>query len=161
MTKEKYYTPEMKEFHPDFKFQYLNANNWHDCILGKNDIDHPELRQYKDDLMKIAHAVCRVKCLDEDDINEEGFIKREKDQWAGWNDFYLDTISGQVGYFLSATLHKPRMDNIYKIYLHRHLAEDTKIEDKLKEGESELVFKGVIKNKSELRRIMEMLQIKP
>jgi len=51
------------------------------------------------------------------------------------------------------------MDDCYKIYLHRYLDDDTKLETRINEGESELVYKGNIKNKSELSRLLKQLSI--
>lgn len=103
--------------------------------------------------------VFRVKCLDRDDVESFGFVKLNKNTWAGWNDFVLNEISGDYPYFLKATIHVPRVGDVYKIYVHRSLNDGGEIDKKIKEGESERVYKGRIKNKSELRKLMDMLGI--
>lgn len=143
---DKYYTPEMKEFHPDFEFQYKNDDGWQDCILGKNDLDHPELRQYKDDLMKIAHASCRVKFLDKEDIEILGWIK--KDNIA----FSENSMNNLV--FSIKVKYRGDDSNINMIY-------NAVSHWVLISLDNKSIFAGVIKNKSELGKLMEQLQIKP
>lgn len=156
---EKYYTPNIEEFNVGFTYEfgkdYLGEYLWTEIY-----IDHADVLNVCEIEKQIEEGHIRIKYLDEIDIKEEGFVKRVKDEWVGWHDYILDTVSGEIGYFLKATIHKPRMDDVYKIYLHRYLEEETKIEPKVNEGESELVYKGRIKNISELRRILKMLAIK-
>lgn len=126
-----------------------------------------EIKDYlKYDLTKV-----RVKYLDREDIESLGLKKASKNQWIGWEDYYLEKISGEYGYFLYATLHFPRLynksnrvtDNHFKIILHRHyndsLDETTNIDDKLKENESEIVYIGSIKNKFEANKLLKQLNI--
>lgn len=154
MEKDKYYTPKLEELCTGLQLNLLDVEHyvWGSYVITT--LDKPT-----DFLDSIESDMARVKKLDEEDIKCFGFTKRLKDEWIGWSDYYLGEISGRIGYFLSATLHKPRMDDVYKIYLHRYLAEDTKIESKLKEGDSELIYKGNIKNKFELKKLLEMLGI--
>ena len=73
MKRNIHYTPEVEEFHPGFEFEYFYQDEWHKHNLDGNPIVHHELDEFKDDLMKIAHAICRVKRLDEDDIESFDF----------------------------------------------------------------------------------------
>lgn len=101
----------------------------------------------------------RIKYLDTEDIESLGFTKRGK-SWAGYIDYeYTELINGEVPYYLKATIHVPLMDNMYKIILHRYIGEGTNIDKQLEQGESELMFKGIIKNKSELKTIMKQVGI--
>lgn len=93
--------------------------------------------------------------MTEGDIIKQGFVKRNRDEWIGWTDYYLGTISGKMGYYLSATLHKPRMDKTYKIYVHRYLGKDDRIEDRLEEGESKIVYEGTINSATELKQLLK------
>lgn len=101
----------------------------------------------------------RIKYLDTEDIESLGFTKRGK-TWAGYTDYeYTELINGEVPYYLKATIHVPLMDDMYKIILHRTLNEDTNIDKQLEQGESELMFRGRLKNKSQLKFIMQCLGI--
>lgn len=160
----KYYTPSIEEFHVGFEYETKISSNHDEWMAIKIISPNQSLSlcgTYRDDweLELVRVDETRVKYLDKEDIEELGFVKRTKDEWIGWRDYSLGAISGKIGYFLKATLHKPRMDDIYKIYLHRYLDDDTKIEPKVNEGESELVYKGKIKNKSELKFILTMVNI--
>lgn len=94
-----------------------------------------------------------------EDIESLGFIKRGK-TWAGYVDYeYTELIDGEVPYYLKATIHVPMMDDMYKIILHRILNEDTNIDKQIEQGESEIMFRGRIKNKSELKVLMSQVGI--
>lgn len=69
-----YYTPDMEEFHSGFEFEYFYQDEWHKHNLDGNPIVHHELDEFKDDLMKLAHAICRVKRLDKEDIESQSFV---------------------------------------------------------------------------------------
>lgn len=159
MEKEKYYTPIIEEFHVGFEFDYYDFPTWEKVTMDTlgMDLSHGDGECALEYLLQEKEI--RVKYLDREDIESFGFKKRLKDEWIGWKDYALDTISGKVPYFLSATIHIPRMDDCYKIYLHRYLDDDTKLETMVNEGESELVYKGKIKNRSELFRLLKQLSI--
>lgn len=177
---DKYYTPKIEEFHVGFEYEvHLSSSqafimdfsiekadsipitekheNWTEMTFTGNEFDTFNLSFAFVPILEDKRI--RVKYLDEEDINDKGFIKRSKDEWIGWNDYILDAISGEIPYFLKATIHKSKMDDVYKIYLHRYLDDDTKIESQINEGESELIYKGKIRNKSELHKIMQQLGI--
>lgn len=155
MKEPKYYTPAIEEFHIGFEFEFeTGINGWKKFILQNDRVDST-FKNVRD-----FSSQFRVKVLDEEDIESLEFKKRLNNQWIGWNDYILETISGEYGYFLTCTLHVPRMDGLYKIYVHRHLNnEKNDIETQLKNGESELVFKGKITNKSELKKTLKQLNI--
>ena len=146
--RNKYYTPIIEEFHIGFEYESLwgieNINGeWHKEVFKSVDVEQ----------------IVRVKYLDTDDIESLGFTKRGK-TWAGYVDYeYTELIDGEVPYYLKATIHVPLMDDMYKIILHRFLNEDTNIDKQVEQGESEVMFRGRIKNKSELKSIMQMVGI--
>lgn len=121
--------------------------------------------------MFFKRRAIRVKYLDQEDIESLGFNKSLKTQWVGWYDYYSGNVSGKYGYYLYVTLHFPKLyniserleDNLFKIILHRYYVsnsdETTNIESKIKEGESEVVYKGKINNKSELKKLLKQLGI--
>ena len=94
-----------------------------------------------------------------EDIESLGFSKRGK-TWVGYIDYkYTELIDGKVPYYLEASIHVPLMDDMYKIILHRILEEDTNIDKAVEQGESEVMFRGRIKNKSELKVLMSQVGI--
>ena len=113
----------------------------------------------------------RVKYLDKEDIKSLGFEKSKKNQWVGYEDYFSGNVRGEYGYFLYVTIHYPIFytkskrveDNLFKIIVHRHYTsnedETSNINYSLNTNESEVVFKGTIKNKHELKRVLIMLGI--
>lgn len=93
-------------------------------------------------------------------LDKYNFKKTEKDLWIGWHDYLLSDINPEYGYFLYATLHYPRKpylesDNLEcKIILHRYY-QYSRVEQNLEEGESEMVYKGLIENNSDLEFILK------
>ncbi len=136
----KYYVPTIEEFYVGFECEFKNkmqSSNWETVICDQDmisivydRIEHSE--NYKDEI--------RVKCLDEQDIQDLGFSKTERkplreDTESNWRFFEHKHKSDIFISFLPN-------DN----YLIIH-------------GIAENLFKGTIKNKSELKRIMQMLKI--
>ena len=148
-----YYTPTIEEFHFGFEYQVLVTNVWCKFFCG---LEGPINASIPYDNVK---ETFRVKCLDTKDIESLGFIKRGK-TWAGYIDYeYTELIDGKVPYYLRATIHVPLMDDMYKIILHRILEEGTNIDKAVEQGESEIMFRGRIKNKSELKTIIKQVGI--
>lgn len=172
MNNEKYYTPKIEEFHVGFEYEakeYLeDTDEWSEEFAKKAMND---LSWFNDDYCSLKEGAIRVKYLDQEDIESLGFNKSLKTQWVGWYDYYSGNVSGKYGYYLYVTLHFPKLyniserleDNLFKIILHRYYVsnsdETTNIESKIKEGESEVVYKGKINNKSELKKLLKQLGI--
>jgi len=130
----KYYTPEIEEFHSGFEFEYFYQNQWHKHNLDGSPIIHHELDEFKDDLMKIAHAITRVKHLDREGIEELGWKQK------GEKEFELNRFSLFINFNIFFSF--PDVDEITIL-----------------NTRNEVVFKGTILNKSELRKIMKQLNI--
>lgn len=145
------------------------------CQLGNYDdygyFDCSEIEH--DGETNIIHEDCPFsKPLSREDIESCGLKKTIKNQWIGWFDYYSGNVSGEYGYYLYYTIHFPRHykqtnrveSNHFKIIMHRYFVsnedETTSIEDKLKEGESEVVYIGSINNLPEFKLILKMLNIK-
>ena len=64
---DKYYTPDISEFHVGFEYEMLFPNSKYYSLIFGNKITHLELEKFNDDLDKIAHAITRVKYLDKED----------------------------------------------------------------------------------------------
>jgi hypothetical protein len=162
---DKYYIPDISEFYFGFEYQtnYDRKGDWRTFIFDSFNeyVDvgmDGELYEYTLQ-SEIDSGEIRVKYLDREDIENLGFKKMEKNNWVGWHDYYLkDTLLGSIPYYLYCTLHVPIMDNNYKIIVHRN-DNYNKIEEEIKKGESEVVYVGNIKNKSELKKLLKMLYI--
>jgi hypothetical protein len=131
----KYYTPEIEEFHPGFVFD-LKRNeeqNWGiNHIYGDTSPRFSKMRLY------LHKNGCRVKYLDQSDIESLGF--------GSWTDSH--------GYW---RCFKTVDDDKYLV-LHRFRSGNTGIEavDKVT-GHRGAVFEGKIKNKSELITILKQI----
>jgi len=150
----KYYTPEYHEFHEGFEYgdNFFNTD-FTQKTFSFWEVQNPEDRRLF--IKAIDNKQIRVKFLDREDIESLGFEKRIRDQWAFFNDFILNTIDGDYGYFLYCTIHAERpMGKSFKIYVHRYLDGSTNdIINQIDSKESEMVYKGAIKNKTELKSI--------
>jgi len=143
----KYYVPEISEFHVGFEYEkydervaiYSNypkestTTNWH---RFKYDLKSIRLSQLGTHLYD---KTIRVKYLDQSDIESLGWIKHAINK----NCYYIE-------------LHKNTFGTIYMEYYDE---QETKwcIESD-RHGES--IFIGTIKNKSELIKLMQQLNIK-
>lgn len=131
----KYYTPKIEEFHAEFEYEIYVNNNWikrtvsNWDILGEFVIDSIE-----ETLFSIGLQNTRVKFLDKEDIESFGF-KCTSDKF----DFY--------------TFEKDSIDISF-------YSKDRKINSFIQIEDCEIqVFAGTVKNKSELKKILQMLNI--
>lgn len=130
---KKYYTPVIEEFHIGFECeQMFDLMTWTESIIY-------ETHDFTDLQYEIRHNHVRVKCLDMEDIEDIGWelIEREIHLWVykkGKHKLILD-------YFTE-------YPNI--IHIHKYI-------ESL--NEQKVVFAGMIKNKSKLKEIMEMVGI--
>jgi hypothetical protein len=141
MEENKYYTPNLEEFHIGFEYEYNYRNKgWFKNILGCEDLtssndgfyEHYNPFTEEIEISNIRKTEFRVKCLDKEDIESLGFIQDEND--SQWFDYKTER---------------------YWIYKENEKDWRWIISDE----ESEVSFAGKIKNKSELKKIMQMLGI--
>lgn len=143
-TKEKYYAPDLSEFHKGFEFEkYIDGDfdnqlqvgwqkeiaDWSDIDLAFDDDEHQN---------EVFKQLYRVKYLDREDIESLGFGEH-KETSAYDMFFYKDSFS--IG---------KRKNGKYEICLW-HI----KPEDNNGSGMAETLFLGEIKNKSELQVILK------
>ncbi len=148
--KKDYYTPEMEEFHSGFEFEYLYGSEWHKHNLDGSPIIHHELDEFKDDLMKLAHAIVRVKHLDKEDIEE-----------CGW-DFYQEM---EKTYLDEPCLmfHNDELNLMLGFYYHSNrislaTKDPSKSEIFLKTNQDpNRISLLKVKNKAEFQKIIKML----
>ena len=146
--KDKYYTPEIEEFHVGFEYEQ---------ILEPYEVNKPETKKwtkvkYSGNINSIGGSVVffqgydvRVKHLDREDIESLGFVYDKtstKNQWK----FYKGNIglmyrpkTNQIG---TCTLDPMKSD-----FMKKHSIDDKH------------VFMLTIKNKSELKKLLKMLNI--
>lgn len=141
MELDKYYTPEIEEFHIGFKYEY--KSDFYMEILNKTSGDWRKEECYflvdsdgeseLNDIEKlIQNKNIRVKYLDKEDIESLGFKKISNNWWS--TNLYSD------GHQLL------KINNNYEISYGRHEVRD-------------ILFSGNIKNKSELKKLMKQLKI--
>jgi hypothetical protein len=136
---EKYYTPEIEEFCVGFEYEYKNSssdtlfefekaiiNSSSSFLLGELENESEHLLSNIE--FEISQGYIRVKYLDKEDIEEQGFIFSWEDYDKG--DFTLTYIRTEINSLL--ILKDSRMSN----------------------GK---IFVGQIKNKSELKKLLKQL----
>lgn len=132
---EKYYIPKSNELHIGFECECFNETNreYLPCIFNQNDLCNFE----------ILAGYCRVKYLDREDIESLGwrFVIDEGHQEYDFDNFTLDVCSVQIQKGLTITI------SLFNLGA-------SGFSDKT-------IFRGQIKNKSELRRLMQQLMIAP
>ena len=126
----KYYKPAIDEFHVGFEFEFDNSREWGIILL---DSSH-NLEDIESDISK---GCIRVKYLNDDDFDNT---------WTNLGVWYHEKQpSNELGYWTRVTV---RLWHDHKVLIRGHRGSE---EDKL--------FDGVIRNKSELNRILKQLKI--
>jgi hypothetical protein len=149
MNKEdnKYYTPSIEEFYVGFEYEkfdnreasYSNfpkefiRTNWH---RFKYDLKSIRLSQLGTHLFE---KTIRVKYLDQEDIESLGWVDGE--------------TRGLSGFFIN-----PNTDDEFQMYLHDNLG-DGYWYIEIYDYKADFIFRGNIKNKSELSKLMKQLNI--
>jgi len=148
----KYYTPEISEFHVGFEYDTILESNdwgqipkelegsWHRCIQSEEDfINYYEASSNLSD--KLSSNKIRIKYLDQEDIESLGF-KQDKDK------VYRIIINDVEYVLLPLSFTNTNTIQIFRI-------------DRYDTGTSRNVtlFIGNIKNKSELVRLLKQLEI--
>lgn len=137
-----YYTPQIEEFYSGFEYEYLSKGpiiEWIKSSEFSNDYDYEDNPHYA--VMKgIEATTIRVKYLDQSDIEELGFVNDglTEDNWA------------RKGYFKHTEGYSLRLEHTPNVHvccisLHGN------------EGFIMDVFKGIVKNKSVLSQLLEII----
>lgn len=140
MEDNKYYTPTIEEFHVGFEFEYINSenNSWIKSIFDMMDADFMEIL--------IDNETCRVKYLDKEDIEslgwEEGLLNVSKtnELLVYGIGSYVITSFENINHTIDISL----TSNFKLVGLQSGL---------------QRIFRGTIKNKSELKKLMKQLGI--
>lgn len=135
-TTAKYYTPEIESIHVGFEYEHWNRNIWAKCkISGIEELGY--FIAYCE--QQLIPERIRVKYLDQEDIEAEGWdpiIPDEKDD--------KDTLKFKID----------DSDRTLQVW-YRTLEPTVEIKQLGK-----VIFWGTIRNRSELKRIMQQLGIK-
>jgi len=129
----KYYTPDISEFYVGFEYESLQDERLpdEDSSWAKITIETPrELREFLDYYIHDSIAQLKVKYLDQKEIESLGF-KQGKLPYQFFFNTYMLVDLGNNKYSISQP----------------YLYDDTE-------------FRGIIKNKSELRKLLEQLNVK-
>lgn len=157
MAEEKYYTPAPEEFHIGFEYEergLIKRDAWKPRILTSRML---ECDHYESEVKRFGTEECRVKYLDGKDIEECGWHPYSKvDGWYVKKHKGYDTYL----YLIPTKFHGLNGENSWMIETDViKLDEQGNIEQVLP-GKRTL-YDGKIYNKSELRWIMDRLNIKP
>jgi len=145
----KYYTPEIEEFHVGFEYECLfNFNDWRSHIYGSE--EEVEVYGTKElDYLKRHIKNFRVKYLDREDIESLGFIpiipSNIEDKGSYEPDWWSTTKTGD-GYQILKCKNYSTNEITYEISYGQHEYRQVK-------------FDGTIKNKSELKKLLKQLGI--
>lgn len=133
----KYYTPELNEFFDKFEYEFF------DFVWKKSIFDFRDLEVIDDE---IREDKIRVKHLDREDIESLGWHKHQETYFSFEN---KKIKSHSNEYFLNEIL----------VLSNSYFLEITDFCIIIQDYDYEVIFKGTIKNKSELKKIMQMLNI--
>ena len=130
----KYYTPEISEFHVGFEYEYYNEYHRPDGIwekVGLNEFDDWFVHNFE-----IEKS--RVKYLDKQDIEDLGFKEDE-------NNSTPDRLNLELyknGFTIGVVLY-----NVTELIIYKYT------------GKEDVLFRGTIKNKSELKKLLKQIGI--
>jgi hypothetical protein len=132
----KYYTPELEEFHDGFEFQYKAEEEWFDMDYTQEDISTLLFEIENNPEFKTI-----VKYLDREDIESLGYNHFKHNPKGAFSavDYYRGYSAGLTHYHDTNT-----------VIIYEQLQGDM---------EGETWFKGKIKNKSELKKVLKMIGV--
>jgi hypothetical protein len=137
----KYYTPKIEEFHVGFEFQF---NDTEENIIFTENCPYP-LEIITD---FISRKLIRVKYLDREDVESLGFIDKpiSANQKFSYYKILEDDKVYQITEFWS--MNRSKRENLIRVFV-----------GSLYKYPYTEIFRGDIKNKSELKRLMQQLNI--
>ena len=144
MEKEKYYQPKIEEFHYGFKFEIKEKEIWIKMSFWDGICPSGADREWLNDL--ICNEEIRVPYLSKEDIESLGFKP-----WENIENKVSAHIFGYREGFSFVGNSSP-----YRLYVD-YKTNKVAIKEPLSDGQ--FIFRGIIKNKSELKKLMQMLEI--
>jgi hypothetical protein len=157
----KYYTPAIEEFHVGFEFEEFDGVNW----IKSNNESGQYLSWFMDSVsINLGLPRVRVKYLDKEDIEslgwkfeEGGILHFPNERWLYGEKFKLYKIeTDRLIYFLEGLKEVYKGFDVFdnKVIISIYNKETFKDDQK-----PQHLFNGIVKNKSELARLMEQLGI--
>lgn len=137
-----YYTPTIEEFHIGFEYEYMNGDLWEKSKITIQDYksDGPDYERsdswFQEEILGGIRTI-RVKYLDKEDIESLGWLDGEL---RGMTPFIFNEMDPDNEFQLYY-----QFDNQFAQIYNCH---------------AQFVFQGTIKNKSELIKLMQQLNIK-
>ena len=162
----KYYTPDISEFHVGFEYERMNGADWEKAELTNVDCWGTMSRGYEKKIEEIDSLIrsVRVKYLDREDIESLGF--KDDQEYKST----VDESNSDWHYDYGMESNNKKLKLIYinwRTYGAREIEEVdhskyneysvVKIVKSVIPGEEFTAFLGFIKNKSELKRILKMI----
>lgn len=142
---EKYYTPEIEEFYIGFEFEWFFAAKWNNTIYVEN-VFFPFGEYTLQE--EINEKEIRVKYLDKEDLKRLTFNPT------------IDNEEIELSFQSKRFIGGPSVGDDYRIIiLHSVKDQSTWIYKNYNSGGETDLFKGVIKNISELKKLLKQLQI--
>lgn len=162
MTDDKYYTPQLEEFHVGFEYEIYEdfdcspEKSWHPQEYGIHGAN-PENMGY------VNYSTCqnkevRVRLLSREDVIELGWGFKEKIN-KNWKSETFSIFNGYSGYHLIIHYHSVAQKE--GLYISDDIVLDV-VEIRSfhpDDSKGETIFYGTIKNKSELKKLMSQLSI--
>jgi hypothetical protein len=149
METNKYYTPTIEEFHVGFRFEVLNNGIWDWQNMNASRLQEIN---FDDNLNNMSKY--RVKYLDKSDIESLGFnIKSESHPW-----FKAVNNSGPDAMYFNKFIDKMELILFYSIEINK-LEIHIQVPCNKDYTTYQSIFIGTIKNKSELIKLLKMLNI--
>ena len=156
----KYYHPSIEEFHVGFEYEYRN----HDGTVKNNTVLNSWNKSTISDLNELSYVErglqtpnnTRVKYLDKDDIESLGFIHDGNESGEE-----SPQLFDEHGYSLAYVLDK-QLEPIKTAWIIYHFPDKFLIIERIVNcgtGFEDMLFRGYIKNKSELARLLKQLNI--
>ena len=142
--RDKYYTPEIEEFHVGFEYEAVTLN------IEKQVNEYKKFNvPFVPDTLKFmleSDFKPRVKYLDREDIESLGFVKRNPENNNKSSDHFKMKAPGEIAYWTEIDLD------------FRWGFKDVSIRG-VRGNEGDYLFRGTIKNKSELKRLLKQLGV--
>ena len=147
MNDQKYYTPTIEEFHVGFECEIFNANSeWFPIVFTKGHL-YNDLK-FTDKFEDSFDNAFRVKHLDREDIESIGFSLEDS------------RCGNRLGEGYSRYVYGESRNHPYIVIDNFPGTHKFRIFELLEEGGVSInLFNGIIKNKSELKRLMKQLGI--
>lgn len=137
MEDNKYYKPSAEEFHIGFEYEILSDGEWKKTKVYYHSLGRDVIIEIKNIGHWSSGVLTRVKYLDREDIESLGWLNTSKHEQVELFNFKNKSNRGNE---LKLLL---RIDNNWTV---------------IQDGESS-IFCGCIKNKSELKKLMQQLLI--